>query len=333
MQVGCIEVIVHTGQHYDVNMSDIFFDELGIPIPKYHLGIGGGTHGQNTGRMLEAVESLILEEKPTAVLVYGDTDSTLAGALAASKLNVPVIHIEAGLRSFNMKMPEEVNRRLTDRVSDLLLTPNQNAMQNLVKEGMSGDRIHNIGDVMYDATLYYGRYASQKSLVLERLRLLPKAYILATVHRQENTDDPENLSSIFNAFENAFQPVILPLHPRTRKKIADYGIEIPRNTLLIDPLGYLDMLMLEQNASVIATDSGGVQKEAYFHGVPCVTFRNETEWTELIEMGWNRLCPPKSATIKKSLNAAYPEGVKCVSPYGQGNAAENAVSLIVQRYA
>lgn len=327
------EILVHTGQHFDTNMSQVFFDELGIPAPKYHLGIGGGTHGQNTGRMLEAVEKVILDEGPAVVLVYGDTDSTLAGALAAAKVHVPVVHIEAGLRSFNMNMPEEINRRLTDHVSDLLLTPNEKAIQNLRSEGIAGERVHNIGDVMYDAAIYYGEHASKVSRVLESLGLVPKSYILATIHRQENTDNLDRLSRILTAFANAFQPVVLPLHPRTRNKLKESGIAVPKNVVAIEPVGYTDMVMLEQQASLIATDSGGVQKEAYFHKVPCLTFRDETEWNELVELGWNRLMSPDSEDLCESLSQPYPMGSINHSPYGDGKAAELAASLILRYYS
>lgn len=322
------EVIVHTGQHFDANMSDIFFDELEIPHPHYNLGIGGGTHGENTGRMIEAIEKVMLEEKPDWTLVYGDTDSTLAGAIAAVKLHIPLVHVEAGLRSFNNRMPEETNRKLTDHVSTLLLVPNLVAVANLEAEGITGPRVINVGDVMYDAALIFSAKAERDSRILESLGVAPKQYILATVHRQENTDHPARLSSILQAFAKACQPVLLPLHPRTRQRIAKQGLEVPANVRIIDPVGYLDMVMLEKNASLIATDSGGVQKEAYFHQVPCVTLRDETEWTELVELGWNRLASPGAESFLSVFTVIPPAGRLDAQPYGNGNAAEQIVDVI-----
>ncbi len=313
------ELIVHTGQHFDSNMSDIFFDELDIQKPHYNLGVGGGGHGQNTGRMLESIETVIVEEDPDWVLVYGDTDSTLAGALAASKLHVPVVHIEAGLRSFNMNMPEEINRKITDHISDLLLTANENSITLLSKEGISGSHVVNIGDVMYDAAIIFGEKAEIESQILDNLGLEPKTYILATVHRKENTDKEERLRNIIDGFATALHPVILPLHPRTRNMLNTFGISIPANIKVIDPLGYLDMVMLEKNAELIVTDSGGVQKEAYFYGVPCLTLRDETEWTELVELGWNKLVSP-SNDIKEFLSIKHHPGKTHPDIYGDGNA-------------
>lgn len=321
-QPGVREVLVHTGQHYDDNMSRVFFEELEIPEPDYHLGIGGGTHGQNTGRMLEALEEVLLQERPDWVLVYGDTDSTLAGALAAAKLHIPVAHVEAGLRSFNRRMPEEINRVLTDHVSDLLFAPTEVAVRNLLREGIPSDKIHLVGDVMYDAALYYGEKAERESQVLRRLGLVPKGYVLATLHRAENTDDPERLRVVLQALAqvNKEVPVVLPVHPRTRKRAEAFGLDhLLGEVLAIEPVGYLDMVMLEKNARVIATDSGGVQKEAFFHRVPCVTLREETEWVELVELGWNRLCPPRDpASIVDYLLHDWTGGE--ATPYGTGHA-------------
>lgn len=292
---GVQEVLVHTGQHYDENMSEVFFRELEIPEPDYNLGIGSGTHGAQTGRILEAIEEVLLKEKPDWVLVYGDTNSTLAGALAAVKLHIPIAHVEAGLRSFNRKMPEEINRVLTDHAADLLFAPTEKAVENLRREGIPDERIHLVGDVMYDAALFYGEKARRESRILERLKLKSKEYILATVHRAENTDDPERLKTIIKGLCEVTKevPIILPLHPRTRKALETYGLieEARANIKLIEPIGYLDMVMLEQNALLIATDSGGVQKEAFYYRVPCVTLRTETEWVELVDAGWNCLCP------------------------------------------
>ncbi len=286
---GVQEIIVHTGQHFDANMSDVFFDELDIPRPNHHLGIGGGTHGQNTGRMIEAIEKVLHQEKPDWLLVYGDTDSTLAGALAAVKLHIPVVHVEAGLRSFNRAMPEEINRVLTDHVSSKLFAPTETAVKNLAAEGIEGDSVHNVGDVMYDAALYYCDKAEQTSRILAQLRLPSKGYVLATMHRQENVDDRTRLANILQGFAASNKPIVMPLHPRTRKRMQEFGLSLPSSVRAIDPVGYLDMVMLEKHAALIATDSGGVQKEAYFHRIPCITLREETEWMELVEVGANRL--------------------------------------------
>lgn len=279
------ETIIHTGQHYDTNMSDVFFEELDISRPDYHLGIGGGTHGRNTGRMLEAIEAVILKDKPDWVLVYGDTDSTLAGALAAAKLHIPVAHVEAGLRSFNREMPEEINRILTDHLSSLLFTPTDTATHNLVAEGIGGDKVQQVGDVMYDAALYY-RHKAQRPTGITH----DSGFILSTLHRAENTDNPERLASIIGALNEvaANTPVILPLHPRTRKLLA-HGNYDTRNITFLEPVSYLQMVWLLEHCKLVVTDSGGLQKEAYFFGKPCVTTRNETEWVELVNCGANIL--------------------------------------------
>ncbi|WP_243089948.1 non-hydrolyzing UDP-N-acetylglucosamine 2-epimerase [Thermus neutrinimicus] len=327
---GLREVLVHTGQHHDDNMSRVFFEELEIPEPDYHLGIGGGTHGQNTGRMLEAIEGVLLKEKPDWVLVYGDTDSTLAGALAAAKLHIPVAHVEAGLRSFNRRMPEEINRVLTDHVSDLLFAPTETAVQNLLREGIPADKVHLVGDVMYDAALYYGEKAERESQILQRLNVAPKGYILATVHRAENTDDPVRLRVILEALAQVHRevPVVFPVHPRTRKRAEAYGLEeLLDRMLTIEPVGYLDMVMLEKNARLIATDSGGVQKEAFFYRVPCATLRDETEWVELVESGWNRLCPPKDVESLVGCFLNVWDGA-LIFPYGNGRAAAGVATLL-----
>jgi UDP-GlcNAc3NAcA epimerase len=305
-EAGLLEVLVHTGQHYDPGLSEVFFRELDIPSPDYHLGIGGGTHGENTGRMIEAIERVLLEERPDWVLVYGDTDSTLAGAIAAAKLHIPVAHVEAGLRSFNRRMPEEINRVLTDHASDLLFAPSETAVRNLLREGIDEDRIKLVGDVMYDAALYYGAKAERESRILDRLGLKPKEYLLATVHRAENTDDPERLRAILEALALLHKEisVVFPVHPRTQKRARAFGLEkYLKQVLAVEPVGFLDMIMLEKYARLILTDSGGVQKEAYFYRVPCVIVREETEWIELVEIGWNRLQPPWSS---EELVEAYP---------------------------
>jgi len=332
---GVQEVLVHTGQHYDDNMSRVFFEELEIPEPDYHLGIGGGTHGQNTGRMLEAIERVLLKEQPDWVLVYGDTDSTLAGALAAVKLHIPVAHVEAGLRSFNRRMPEEINRVLTDHASDILFAPTETAVKNLRCEGIAEDKIYLVGDVMYDAALYYGAKAEVKSQLLKQLGLPPRGYILATVHRAENTDDPGRLRAILEALAEVHQevPVVFPVHPRTRKRTEAFGLEgYLKKVLALEPVGYLDMVMLEKNACLIATDSGGVQKEAYFYRVPCVTLREETEWLELLESGWNRLASPRSkeAMMDAMIGCIGVQGNE-VQLFGSGQAAQDIVTVILIR--
>lgn len=316
------EKLIHTGQHFDTNMSDVFFDELDIPPPEHHLGIGGGTHGQNTGRMIEAIEGVLFDVRPDWVLVYGDTDSTLAGALAAVKLHIPVAHVEAGLRSFNRRMPEEVNRVLTDHTASLLFAPTETAVRHLAYEGISGASVQLVGDVMYDAALFYGDKAERASAILTSLQLTPKSYALATIHRAENTDNPQRLAAILDGFSQFGSDIVLPLHPRTRGRLATLGLALPGNVRIIDPVGYLDMVMLEKNAALIATDSGGVQKEAFFYRVPCVTLRDETEWSELVTGGWNRLAPPISASdISTAMKEALGSNGREIHPYGDGNAA------------
>lgn len=326
---GLTEMLVHTGQHFDANMSDVFFEELGIPAPGHNLGIGGGTHGQNTGRMIEGLEQVMKDEAPDWVLVYGDTDSTLAGTLAAVKLHIPVAHVEAGLRSHNMRMPEEVNRRLTDHASTLLLTPSHQADVNLGLEGIRGPRVVNVGDVMYDAALMFGDGAGAPSELHRRLGLTRGGYVLATVHRQENTDDRTRLEDILRALGTVNMPVILPIHPRTRHCIQRQGLKLAANISIVGPLGYKDMNALERDAALIATDSGGVQKEAYFHRVPCVTLRDETEWTELVDLGWNRLARPAADDLTAILCAPAPKGREDTAPYGDGHAAEKVASALL----
>ena len=286
---GLSEVMVHTGQHFDSNMSDVFFEELDIPKPQHHLDINGGGHGDMTGRMLMAIEPILLEEKPDWVVVYGDTNSTLAGALAASKLHIPVAHVEAGLRSFNRRMPEEINRVVTDHLSALQLCPTTTAVTNLAAEGVAAG-VHHVGDVMYDATLFVTDKAEKSSAILSNLGLASKTYALATIHRAENTGDRQQLLAVVQFLQDQSRkfPVVLPLHPRTRQAALAMGVDLD-GLKVIDPVGYLDMAKLLHNALEVYTDSGGVQKEAYFHRVPCITLRDETEWTETITHGWNRL--------------------------------------------
>jgi len=330
---GLAETVVHTGQHFDPNMSDVFFDELGMSPPAHHLDIHGGGHGKMTGRMLAALETVMLAERPDAVLVYGDTNSTLAGALAAVKLHIPVAHVEAGLRSFNLRMPEEVNRILTDRVSRWLFTPTQAATRNLLRESMPADAIEQVGDVMYDAALHHGARVSPQGGALQRLDLQAGGYVLATVHRAENTDHPARLAAIVQALAQVGRdrPVVWPLHPRTRKLLAERGLlaALEKQVRLTEPVGYLDMVQLEKFAALVATDSGGVQKEAFFHRVPCVTLRDETEWVELVEAGWNRLAPPRSAAgIVATIGQALEQAPAEIRPYGEGDAAERIAARL-----
>jgi UDP-GlcNAc3NAcA epimerase len=328
------EQVVHTGQHFDSNMSDVFFEELDIPKPAYHLGIHGGHHGAMTGQMLIKIEEVLLKEMPDWVLVYGDTNSTLAGALAAAKLNIPLAHVEAGLRSFNRKMPEEINRIMTDHLSDCLFAPTEIAVKNLNAEGLPPEKIYKTGDVMLDAMLFYVNKAEFSSNIIDSLNLVPGEYLLATVHRSENTDDPSRLIHLVEClnFASNFLPVILPLHPRTRNSIAklDSSYQFAPNIHVIEPIGYLDMVKLEKHARLILTDSGGVQKEAYFHKVPCITLRAETEWIELVEKGWNRLVGVDFELFKNAISSALVDPLPHWFPelYGKGNSAQEIVDKI-----
>lgn len=347
------EILIHTGEHYDYEMSGVFFDELGLKSPDYHLGVGSGTHGSQTGEILKRIEAVLIEEKPDVVIVYGDTNSTLAGALAAAKLHIPVAHVEAGLRSFNKRMPEEVNRILTDHVSDFLFCPTKTAVENLKREGFtniinSGELFEycpdhselfstfplviNVGDVMYDAVLLYLELAEKKSQILSDLILRPKEYALATIHRAENTDQPQRLKAIFAGLEAVAQnglPVVLPLHPRTRKQAEAQGLSF-NGVRVLEPVSYLDMLILEKNARVILTDSGGVQKEAFFFRVPCITLREETEWVETMEAGWNVIVG-SSPELITSASLEGRRGKEGVWPYGDGRAAKWIVRLASER--
>lgn len=322
------EVVIHTGQHYDPNMSDVFFNEMNLPKPKYFLNINGLSHGAMTGQMLEEVEKVLLQEKPDWVLVYGDTNSTLAGALAASKLHIKIAHVEAGLRSFNMRMPEEVNRILTDRISTLLLCPTQTAVDNLVKEGYDNldIKVEVSGDVMLDASNLFVKHARKPSFDI------PDTFILSTIHRAENTDDASKLKDVFKAINEVAEQtaVVLPLHPRTKSFIAKYGIKIGNNVHIIDPVGYLEMIYLLQNCAMVFTDSGGLQKEAYFFKKFCVTMREETEWVELVEHGANILVGSDYNKIKE----AYSKGTNAKvdfekNLYGNGSASDSIVKSIL----
>lgn len=297
------EVIVHTGQHYDSNMSEVFFNEMKIPKPKYNLDINGLGHGAMTGQMLMKIEEVLEIEKPDSVVIYGDTNSTLAGALAASKLHIKIVHIEAGLRSFNMKMPEEINRILTDRISSLLICPTETAINNLKKEGFDDFPIKIVksGDIMKDAVSFYSKMSAEKSNIVARLNLVENEFVLATIHRQENTDSLKRLISIFEGLEeiNKSKKVILPLHPRTKAILKRNNLEF--NLAMIDPVGYFDMLELLKNCNMVVTDSGGLQKEAFFNKKPCIIVREETEWTELVENGFAKIV----GSDKKQLITAY----------------------------
>jgi UDP-GlcNAc3NAcA epimerase len=327
------EVTIHTGQHFDNNMSRIFFEEMGISEPDYNLDIHSLSHGAMTGKQLEEIEKVLFQEKPDWVLVYGDTNSTLAGALAAVKLHIPVAHVEAGLRSFNRRMPEEMNRILSDMIANLLFCPTETAVNNLNNEGIT-EGVHNVGDVMYDAVLHFSQVAEKKSNILEDLNLESKQYILATIHRQENTDNSNRLKNISSAFAESPLPIVFPMHPRTKKKLDEYNIALSGQIKPIDPVGYLDMVLLEKNAHIIATDSGGIQKEAYFHQVPCITLRDETEWVETIEMGWNKIVGVDRDLIINAYNMLIKEGnpINQSHPYGDGFAAEKILDIILNIY-
>jgi UDP-GlcNAc3NAcA epimerase len=321
-RVGLREILVHTGQHFDAQMSDVFFDELGLRPPDHHLQINSLGHGAMTGRMLEALEQVMLEERPAKVLIYGDTNSTLAGALAAAKLNIPVAHVEAGLRSFNRRMPEEVNRVLADHASTFLFCPTHTAVANLNAEGIS-QGVHLVGDVMYDATIAAAKRARERSSILDAQGLTQRGYAVATVHRAENTDDPERLTRILAWLEGAAKEcnLVMPVHPRTRK-LLEARHWSPKGVLLLPPVGYLDMTMLLANAAAVYTDSGGLQKEAYFHCVPCVTLRDETEWVETVKAGWNRLWTQPARDVVRH----------DIAEYGAGDAADRIVSLLKSPY-
>jgi len=329
-----VEILVHTGQHYDDNMSDVFFRELDLPKPDYDLGVGSGRHGRQTGDMLKLIEEVLVKEAPDYVLVYGDTNSTLAGALAAVKLHIPVAHVEAGLRSYNRDMPEEINRVLTDHISTLLFCPTATSLKNLAQEGISkGTRL--VGDIMYDAALQFAEIASQRSTILDDLKLSPKKYLLATIHRPYNTDIEVNLRNILSALREIDERVILPMHPRTRERLSIFKLDdlqsLNGHLNVVEPLGYLDMLMLEQNARLILTDSGGVQKEAYFFGVPCLTLRSETEWLETVENGWNVIVGADRLQIVEAVSGrSWPQGTPPLL-FGDGHAAYRMVAELTGR--
>jgi len=327
------EIIIHTGQHFDDNMSSVFFQDMDIPEPDYHLEINSLSHGAMTGRMIEKIEEVLLKEKPDIVIVYGDTNSTLAGALAAKKIHIRVAHVEAGLRSFNMEMPEEINRILTDRISDVLFCPTENSVKNLHREGFNGFncQIHRIGDVMYDAALYYGALSSQRSNILKKLNLNKDQFVLCTIHRQENTDNLKNLISIISVLNdvNRENPVVLPLHPRTRKILELNNIHLVFKP--IEPVGYFDIIELLKHCSLVITDSGGMQKEAYFFNKYCLTLRDETEWTELVTNSYNLLVGCKPDLIQDGVKKYIGRTITNPSPlYGKGNASEMIVEVLLK---
>lgn len=328
------ERLLHTGQHFDDNMSSVFFRELGIPEPHWNLGVSGGLHGAMTGAQLAGIETVLVNEQPDAVLLYGDTNSTLAGALAAAKLHIPVAHVEAGLRSFNRRMPEEVNRVLTDHLSHWLFAPTEAALENLQHEGIASSLVHQVGDVMYDVALYFSAIAGARSERPSALAALSgRPFVLATIHRAENTDELQRLRTILEALTalSGEIDVIWPLHPRTRGVLARLGADVSATTRLhcIEPLGYLDMIEMEQSAQMVVTDSGGVQKEAFFFQKPCVTLRDETEWVELVDAGWNRLAPPTSiAVLQEAFRSALGSSGRPVRPYGEGDAARRIAEIL-----
>ena len=330
-ETGIAEFILHTGQHYDKLMSDVFFKEMGIPNPDLNIDVGSGTHGYQTGQMLIQIENVLMDTAPDKVLVYGDTNSTLAGALAARKLQIPLAHIEAGLRSYNQTMPEETNRIIADHCADILFCPTQTAVDNLRTEGITAG-VHLVGDTMVDALMQFITIAEDKSAVLTELDLETGDYYLATVHRPYNTDDPDKLTDIVTALSSLDKHVIFPVHPRTKKKLADLlgkdQIDVLENLVLIDPLGYLDMLLLEKNACMILTDSGGIQKEAYILGVPCITLRPETEWIETVSADWNTIVGTDVDMIITATRQPRPPAIP-KPVFGDGHAAEKIVATII----
>ena len=328
---GIQEFIVHTGQHYDYGLSEIFFSELEISEPRINLGVGSGTHAQQTGRMLIELEPILNAQQPDLVLVYGDTNSTIAGALAAVKLNLPLAHVESGLRSYNREMPEEHNRVITDHCADILFCPTQTAIENLVREGIT-EGIFLSGDTMYDALVRFGKIAAQKSKILEKLQLMKGNFLLTTIHRAYNTDHIDRLKSILAAFQQISDVIVFPIHPRTQQAISSARIPISKNIMIIDPVGYLDMLMLESNARLILTDSGGIQKEAYFFHIPCLTLRPETEWVETVTSGWNKLVDCDSMKIIEGITDNDWGKLDHPDYFGDGNASQKIVNILTTQF-
>jgi UDP-GlcNAc3NAcA epimerase len=333
---GAEEILIDTGQHYDHEMAAIFYNELDLRPPTHQLAIGSGSHGVQTGRMIAAIEQVLVNEMPERVLVYGDTNSTLAGALAAAKLHIPVAHAEAGVRSFNRRMPEEINRVLTDHTSDRLFAPTEMAVQNLKNEGIT-DGVQNVGDVMYDVALRFAPIASHKSSVLDQLDVRKQNYLVATIHRAENTDDPMRFTAIMEAFQQIAKtiPIVFPVHPRTKRKLEEVMPEGSDSPIcFVPPVGYLDMMKLVQNSKLVVTDSGGLQKEAFFHEIPCVTLRDETEWVELVDLGWNTVVSPTdSVSIANSIQSILASDTRQKpesSPYGDGKASEAIAQTLLK---
>jgi len=320
------EVLVHTGQHYDYGMSDVFFQEMEMRPPDFHLGAGGGTHAEQTGKMLIEIEKILASVKPDTVLVYGDTNSTLAGALAAAKAQIPLAHVEAGLRSYNRAMPEEINRVLTDHVSILLFCPTAAAIENLANEGIAKG-VHRVGDVMYDALLHNLVLARKHSIILKSLGLERGSYALATVHRAANTDDTARMAAILNALGSLSTRVVFPVHPRTHKLIQEAGLSVSNNVTMVEPVGHFDVLILQENANCILTDSGGMQKEAYLLGVRCITLREETEWVETVQAGWNMLAGVDGIAIRNAFESWHPAGER-PALYGNGQAAGEICQIL-----
>lgn len=321
-------LLVHTGQHYDYEMSKIFFDELSIPLPRYNLNAGSHAPGAQTALIIERLEKILLKERPAMVIVYGDTNSTLAASLAAAKLHIPVCHVEAGLRSYNRAMPEEINRVVTDHLSCLLFCPSKTAIDNLAKESITSG-VHLAGDIMYDSILRFKDTAKKRSVILSKLKLKPKNYLLVTIHRPFNADSSGNLKRIFRALKIINEPVVLPLHPRTLQALKRSALKVPPLVRLIKPVGYIDMITLEANARIILTDSGGVQKESYWLGVPCVTLREETEWIETVHSGWNTLAGADTNRIVKAVyEMKLPE--KRPQLYGNGRAAQRIAAFLAR---
>ncbi|AKB50196.1 UDP-N-acetylglucosamine 2-epimerase [Methanosarcina barkeri str. Wiesmoor] len=323
------EILIHTGQHYDYQMNKLFFEELNIPEPEYHLDIGSGSHGYQTGEMLKKIEEVLIKEKPDLVLTYGDTNSTLAGALAASKLHIKTAHVESGLRSFDKAMPEEINRIVTDHCSDILFCPTENAVENLKNEGITKN-VYLTGDVMVDSLLYNRKIAEDKSTILNDLGLQSKGYLVATIHRASNTDNEENLKNIVNAFSELKETIVFPLHPRTDKFLKKYGLydRLKSSVILIEPLGFFEFIKLMNNAKMILTDSGGVQKEAYVLKVPCITLRENTEWIETVNDEWNVLVGTNKEKIVKMVKEFRPFLEKHRDRFGNGDASKNILLII-----
>ncbi|MEW6621227.1 MAG: UDP-N-acetylglucosamine 2-epimerase (non-hydrolyzing) [bacterium] len=331
LRMNCKEILIHTGQHYDYEMSKVFFDELGIPAPDYHLEVGSESHGVQTGKMLIKIEEALVKEKPDMVLVYGDTNSTLAGALATSKINIPIGHVEAGLRSFDKGMPEEINRVVTDHLSSFCFAPTKTAVDNLKKEGIENG-VYLTGDVMYDAAIKGIEIAKSKSQIFNQLNLKEKDYLLVTIHRQGNTDVLENLTSLVESLVELDEKIVFPIHPRTKKVLKEYGLlsklESSPYVIIISPVGYLDFLLLESGAKKILTDSGGIQKEAYFFKVPCITLRENTEWVETVEDGWNILVGTNKNQISQAVLEFNPQN-KQRDVFGDGKASEKIAEIFI----